>query len=85
MHDQELEKFILRILDTLGSIGVTVDFLLQRARTEAWPQLTQPDLESVLLRLADQRLAMSSQMPLSALRWKITTRGHDTLRELGLA
>ena len=83
--DLELQKFLLRVLGTLGSIGATTSFLQQQARGQAWPQIVQPDLEAHLLVLAEQRFIISYTPPLQTKRWKITPDGEVQLRILGLA
>jgi len=83
--DLALQQFLLRVLGTLGTIGATPGFLLQHARVQSWPQLTQPDLDSHLRALADQRFVISYTPPLQTLRWKITPDGEVQLRILGLA
>jgi hypothetical protein len=83
--DIELQKFLLRVLGALGTVGATTDYLYQQAHGQSWPQLSKPDLEAHLLVLANHRFVISYEPPMQAKRWKITPDGEVQLRVLGFA
>lgn len=83
--DKELKLFLLLILHAAGSAGASQQRLLDRARIESWPKLTEPEFEVMLRKLADERVVISWTPALSATRWKITEHGSNLLREANLA
>lgn len=83
--DNELKTFLLVTLHADGAAGASQKRLLDRARVEGWPKLTEPEFEVMLRKLADERVVISWTPALSAIRWKITEHGSNLLREANLA
>lgn len=84
MNDQ-LTLFLLLALQAGGEIGCAEQLLLNRARAEVQPDLTEPALQATLRQLADKRWALDYKPALASKRWKLTELGLATLREGHLA
>lgn len=84
-RDEQLSIFALRTLHVIGPIGLRVEDLLVRCRTQGWPKLTTPELEHELSVLGNKSLVMPFVSAMGAERWKVTALGTAALQEQGLA